>query len=98
MHKVYSLLGLCQRAGKLASGEVACEQAVRQKNAYVILVAEDASDNCKKKFHNSGVFYEIPVLEFGSKEALGRAIGKDFRAVLAVTDEGFGKKICELLK
>lgn len=98
MHKVYSLLGLCQRAGKLASGEVACEHAVRQKTAYMILVAADASENCKKKFQDTGAFYNIPVVESGTKEELGRAIGKEFRAVLAVTDEGFSKKILELLK
>ena len=31
MNKFLSLLGLCKRAGKLAAGEVAAEQAVRGK-------------------------------------------------------------------
>ena len=52
MHKFYSLLGLCKRAGKLAAGEVAAEQAVRKKTAYLLILAEDASANTKKKFRN----------------------------------------------
>lgn len=98
MNKIYSLLGLCYRAGKLVSGEVACEQSIRQKQVHVILVAEDASKNCKKKFADTGVYYKIPVFGLGTKEELGRAIGKEFRAVLAITDEGFAKKVRELLE
>ena len=96
MHKLYSLLGLCQRAGKLVSGEVGCEQAVRSKTAVVILLAEDASANTRKKFQNAGAFYEVPMVTVGTKEELGRAIGKESRAVIAVTEAGFGKKILEL--
>ncbi len=98
MHKLYSLLGLCQRAGKLVSGEVGCEMAVRNKTAVIILLAEDASVNTRKKFLNAGAFYEVPVVAVGTKEELGSAIGKEARAVIAVTEAGFGKKILELLE
>ena len=98
MRKLYSILGLCQRAGKLVSGEVGCEVAVRNKTARVILLAEDASPNTKKKFMNAGTSYGVPVVEVGTKEELGGAIGKETRAVLVVADAGFGKKILELLE
>lgn len=93
MHKLYSILGLCTKAGKLASGEVACEQAIRSKTAFVVLVAKDASNNTKKKFKDAGNFYQIPVYFFGTKETLGTAMGKEARAVIAVTEQGFAKKI-----
>ena len=38
-------------------------------------------------------FYEIPYVEFGTKEMLGHAIGKDYRSSVAITDEGFAKAI-----
>ena len=47
--KVISLLGLAERAGKIASGEFAAEKAVKTGKARLIIVAEDASDNTKKK-------------------------------------------------
>ena len=60
MNKFFSLLGLCKRAGKLVAGEVAAEQAVRKKQAYLLILAQDASKNTKKKFTNSAVYYELP--------------------------------------
>ena len=41
--KVISLLGLAERAGKIASGEFAAEKAVKTGKARLIIVAEDAS-------------------------------------------------------
>lgn len=96
MHKFLSLLGLCKRAGKLAAGEVAAEQAVRKKQAYLLILAEDASANTKKKFHNSAAYYELPLAEIGNKDKLGRAIGAEMRSIIAITEEGFAKKLKQL--
>lgn len=96
MNKFLSLLGLCKRAGKLAAGEVAAEQAVRKKQAYLLILAEDASKNTKKKFTNSAAYYELPLAEIGEKNELGRAIGADTRSIIAITEEGFAKKLKQL--
>lgn len=93
MHKFYSHLGLCKRAGKLVGGEVAVENAVRKKTACLIVLAGDASNNTKKKFHNTANYYNIPIIEFGSKETLGKALGDEIRAVCAVTDHGFAQML-----
>ena len=96
MNKFLSLLGLCKRAGKLAAGEVAAEQAVRGKKAFLLILSEDASKNTKKKFRNSAAYYELPLAEIGTKEELGRAIGVDMRSIIAITEEGFAKKLKQL--
>ena len=96
MHKFLSLLGLSKRAGKLAAGEVAAEQAVRGKQAFLLILSEDASKNTKKKFRNSAAYYELPLAEIGTKEELGRAIGVDMRSISAITEEGFAKKLKQL--
>ena len=56
-------------------------------------VVKDASGNTKKKFADSCHFYHVPYVEFGDKEMLGKAIGKEFRASVAVTNSGFAKAI-----
>ena len=91
--QVYSLLGLCQKAGYVKAGEFQTEKAVKSGLAYLLIVADDSSDNTKKKFKNMAAFYETPYLEFGEKDALGRCIGCEFRASLAVTNEGLANKI-----
>lgn len=96
MNKVYSLLGLCKKAGKLAAGETAAVEAIRGKKAHLVLVAEDASENTKKKFQNSAIYYEVPFVIYGEKLDLGRAVGEEIRAVFVVTEEGFAKKLITL--
>ena len=91
--KVLSLLGLSARAGKIASGEFAAETAVKSGKAALVIVAEDASDNTKKLFHDKCSFYEVPVFDYGTKETLGHAIGKEFRASVAVLDNGLANAI-----
>ena len=36
-------------------------------------------------------FYEVPIYFYGDKDTLGHAMGKEFRASLAILDEGFAK-------
>lgn len=91
--RVLSLLGLCQKAGRVKSGEFATEESVKSYKAYLVIVAKDASDNTKKKFRDMCSFYEVPIFEYATKEELGRALGKEMRSSLAVIDEGFSKTL-----
>ncbi len=93
INRVFSLLGLARKAGKIASGEFAVENEVKSGKAELVIVAEDASDNTKKKFRNSCRFYEVPFVCAGAKDELGHAIGKEYRAVVAVLDAGFAKSV-----
>ena len=65
--------------------------------AFLVIVAGDASENTKKKFKNMCDFYEVPIYFYGDKDTLGHAMGKEFRASLAVTDAGFAKGIMKHL-
>lgn len=91
--KVLSLIGLAQRAGKVASGEFSTEKAVKNGKASIVIVADDSSDNTKKMFTNMCTYYNVPCYFYSDKVTLGRAIGKEFRASLAVLDDGFKKTI-----
>jgi len=92
-NKALSLLGLATRAGKVVSGEFATETAVKAGKACLVIVASDASDNTRKLFTDKCSFYEVPCFVYGTKEELGHAIGKEMRASVGVTDEGFAKQI-----
>ena len=98
MDKVLSLLGLCARGGNLVSGEFSTEKAVKSGKAALVIVGADASDNTKKMFQNMCEFYEVPIAEYGTKDTLGHAIGRQMRANIAVTDPGLAKSIVKLLE
>lgn len=68
----------------MQSGEFSTEKSVKSGRAYLVIVSEEASENTKKKFRNMCTYYEVPYFEFGSKEELGHATGREMRASLAV--------------
>jgi len=87
------MLGLAAKAGAIASGEFSTEKSVKEGKAFLVIVAKDASDNTKKHFRDMTTFYEVPMYEYADKEMLGHAIGKEFRASLAVNSENFATNI-----
>ena len=97
-NKVLSLLGLATKAGKVASGEFSTEKSVKTGKGFLVLVADDASQNTRKKFQNMCDFYEVPIYFIANKEELGRFCGKEFRASLAVQDENFAKALLKALE
>lgn len=92
-NKILSLIGLATKAGRTVSGEFSTEKEVKSGRAALVIVADDASDNTKKKFKNMCDFYHVPIYFYKDKDTLGHAMGKEFRATLAVTDAGFAKGI-----
>ena len=96
--KIINLIGIAMKSNNLVSGEFSTEKAVKEKKAALVIVAEDASDNTKKKFTNSCAFYNVPMYIFGDKEELGHGIGKEFRASLAILDKGLANAVEKQLK
>ncbi|MEY8524763.1 50S ribosomal protein L7ae [bacterium 1XD8-76] len=97
-NKVFSMIGLAERAGKVVSGEFSTEKAVKSKKACLVVLASDASANTRKHFSDMCAYRNIPLCIYGNKEELGHAIGKQMRANLAVTDQGFADSIRERIK
>lgn len=89
------MIGIAAKSGNVASGEFSTENSVRAGKAYMVVLAEDASDNTKKKFGNMCEYYEIPLLIYSNKDTLGHSIGKEFRASLAITDENIAKAVMQ---
>ena len=92
------MIGIAAKSGNVVSGEFSTEKAVKSGHAYLVIVSEEASDNTTKMFTNMTEFYEVPMYRFGTKEELGRCIGKEFRASLAITDENLANAVESKLK
>lgn len=95
---VLSLLGIAAKGRNLVSGEFAVEKAVKEGKAFLVIVANEASDNTKKKFRNMCEFYEVPIAEYGTKDSLGHAIGKEERSSIGITDQGLSNGILKLIE
>lgn len=96
--RVISMIGIATKAGKTVCGEFSTEKAVKEQLAQLVIVSEEASDNTRKKFQNMCEFYKVPICFYGEKSALGHACGKEFRASVAITDQGLSDAIMKQLK
>lgn len=89
---VYSLLGLCARARKLSSGSLLIND-IRAHKVNFVIIAEDASDNTKKKITDKCQYYHIDFMICGDIDHISQAVGKNNRVALGITDKGFANKI-----
>ena len=95
--RILNLLGLAQRAGKIISGEELVIAAIKNQQASLVFLANDAATNLTKKVNDKGLSYNVEVVTVFSTLELSAAIGKP-RKVLAVADAGFTKKMRSLME
>lgn len=95
---LHSMLGLCQRAGKLVSGDLAAEQALRRRKAELLLLAEDASQRTREKFLKLAEQSATPCYSAGTRAELGSALGKAGRAVVVIQSRDFTKGMIGILQ
>jgi len=95
--KWLALLGLANRAGRVITGEELVIKEIQRQHAKIVLIANDASDNTKKKIRDKCSYYQIPCFSVSDRYTLGQSIGKEKRVVVAVIDSGFANKLIQML-
>ncbi len=96
--EVLSVLGLAYRAKKIVIGFDPISEQARQGNIHLMILAEDCSEGTKKAYRNKCQFYHIPCEEYGTRETIGKSVGKQQIAALAVCDEGFSALVYKKLR
>lgn len=98
MHnKIYSMLGLANKAGKLLKGSDTCERALKTGKVNLVVLSTDASEGTAKKFKDMCSYRDIEIRFFGDRYRLGKITGKEERVVVAVCDKGFAGTIIDLI-
>ena len=87
------MLGLCARAGKLAYGADAAEDAVRKGRASVVVMDKAAGPNTRKALTNACKSHGARLFEAAD---VGRATGRDSRMAVAVLDARMAARVAEL--
>lgn len=96
-NKVYGLLGLTAKAGKIVFGTDSCLEMIEKKKIKLIIVAEDSSErtinNFKEKCKQNNINFYI----FGTKDELSKSIGKFNKTVIGVKDKNLAGAIEKIL-
>ena len=95
MDNIPNLLGLVHRAGKLAIGEEPVAALCRDHKAYLLLLAQDAAENSVRRAQlyaqssENNLCVTIPL----TKDELGRGLGRNSCAMVAIGDMGFAAAV-----
>lgn len=92
-NKVAGYLGLAQKAGKIAAGDLAVINAIKNDSARLIITALDSAPSVKAALEKEIGVKTVPVYLWGQKVFLGTTVGKSSRGALAVLDKGFADAI-----
>ncbi len=92
-----NMIGLAFRAGKCTVGEESIIKDIKRKKIKLLILANDVSENTKKKLTDKCHYYHVPYYITDSREVLSQAIGKSGRVAIGITDLGFAEKITSIL-
>jgi ribosomal protein L7Ae-like RNA K-turn-binding protein len=95
---LHLMLGLCQRAGKIAAGDFAAEQSLKRHKGNLLLVAADASERTQEKFLNLAKTTGVTAYLVGTRDELGSALGKAHRAAVVIQSRDFAKGVVRILE
>ena len=96
-NKVYGLLGLTTKAGKLCFGTESCLDMINKKKVNLIIVAEDSSDRTIQNFKEKCIQNNIEFQIYGKKEEIRKAIGKPNKTVVGIKDKNLAGAIIKIL-
>ena len=98
-NRIYGMIGLAQRAGKVRAGEFSTEKSIKSGKARLCIIAEDASEATKKHFNDMCSYRNIPICVIkADKNTLGHITGRELRASLVIEDSGFADRIRSLIE
>ncbi len=93
INKVYGLLGISAKAGKLISGTDIILEQMAKKKVNLVIVAEDASEKTIKNMKYYCEKENVKLIVYGSINENSKAIGKHNRAVIGIVDKNFANSI-----
>ena len=84
--RVGGYVGLAARARQIISGEALCRQALNSGKGHLIVLAEDVSEPIRARFTGLSQGKGVPMVIIGTKDDLGRWVGKSARSALLIRD------------
>ena len=98
MEDILNLIGLMAKSGNIVSGEENLIKNIKNKNINLLIVSSDCGKNTKKKLINKAYYYDIDTISCFTINELSKAIGKDNREAIGVTNKKIIKKIINMIK
>lgn len=97
VNKVYGLLGICAKSGKLISGTDIILENLAKKKISLVIVAEDASEKTIKNIKYYCEKENVKLIIYGNIEENSKSIGKHNRAIIGILDKNLAVAIQKVI-
>ncbi len=97
INKVYGLLGISSKAGKVISGTDIILEKMERKKVKLVIIAEDASEKTIKNMKYYCNKENVELIIYGNILENSKAIGKHNRATIAIIDQNLANAIKKLI-
>jgi len=98
VNKALNTLGICACARKISYGETLLKE-IKSKKVYFVVVANDASDNSKKKIIDKCNYYNCEYVVCLDKNSITKSIGRvDLVSAVGIKDYNLVVKFKENLE
>lgn len=97
MDKVYGMLGISAKAGKIVAGTDIVIESMKKRKVSLVIVAKDASEKTKKEMTFKCNQYNVEIVFFGEIDTNSKAIGKNNKAIIGILDKGLAESIQKLI-
>lgn len=91
--KVLSYMGFAAKARKIAWGYNTTIFNIEKKIAKLVIIAEDISENSKKKIISKAETNSVPYRVYGLSDEMSIITGKSGKSIFCILDENFKKAI-----
>lgn len=96
MMRIYNILGLCRKAGKLKLGTAAVEEAILTRNAKLVVLSSAVSQRTLKKFQALCSEKNVDMIILDDDNNIGKSVGRDGIKIMAITDHNFKNMIYKI--
>ena len=91
--RILNLIGMARKSRSLVSGSNTVLQELGRSDARLLIVAIDAAAGTADKIVQKAQGHNVPWVRMFDKEILGRAVGRDERSHIVITDVAFAKNL-----
>ena len=95
--KILNLIGLATRARKTSMGTDIVINCIQRKEAKIVFIANDASEETIKKLQDKCNYYKVQSCMLFNTLEINDAVGKNNIKVVSVNDSGFYNNIKTLI-
>lgn len=89
--RILGLLGIARKAGAVISGTSLLQAELKRNTIGLLLIADDAAERSLAKLLDLVEQNETEWVRFGTREEIGKIIGRDSRICAGITDKQFAE-------